>query len=57
MVAGDDSSKKARIRYMLLATVCWILWSVRNDMIFSNKLIATPLTIPLCVAVETNAET
>lgn len=50
-VIGNDSSKKTRIRCMLLAVaaVCWLLWSFRNDMIFRCKLVSSPLAIPLRV--------
>lgn len=42
---GFDTSKTSRLNTMILAALIWTLWSARNDMIFRNKLISSPLII------------
>lgn len=38
--------KHNRVKFALLAAICWNLWLTRNNMIFWNKLVYSPLTIP-----------
>lgn len=40
-LGGDD----LRVLLSLLAAVCWVLWSTRNNMIFREKLVYSPLSL------------
>jgi hypothetical protein len=44
MLKPDNNSHNT-LSWMFLATVSWQLWLTRNDMIFRDKLIGSPLTI------------
>lgn len=41
---ADDVS--SNLLMSLLAAVCWNLWLTRNNMVFRNKLLYSPLTLP-----------
>lgn len=38
--------KQMNIKIALLAAVCWTLWITRNNMVFRDKLIYSPLMLP-----------
>jgi hypothetical protein len=34
------------VKIALLAAVCWTLWTTRNNMVFRDKLVYSPLMLP-----------
>lgn len=43
---SDTNPISIRITLSLLAAVCWNLWLTRNNVVFREKLVYSPLAIP-----------
>lgn len=42
-LVGQVSKARLRVMTALLASICWVLWNTRNDMIFRSKIVYSPL--------------
>jgi len=45
LINGSLGGADLRVFLTLLAAVCWVLWSTRNNMIFREKLVYSPLSL------------
>lgn len=50
LIFCDNNQIPVRVVSSLLAAMCWNLWITRNNMVFKEKLVYSPLTVPFLVA-------
>lgn len=46
LLINHMNHKMIRAMTALLAAICWVLWTTRNNMIFRSQLVYSPLTLP-----------
>jgi hypothetical protein len=46
LLINHNSNKNMRALTALLAAICWVLWTTRNNMIFRSQLVYSPLMLP-----------
>lgn len=50
LLIKHNSNNDRRALTTLLAAICWVLWTTRNNMIFISQLVYSPLMLPFRIA-------
>ena len=50
LLIKHNACSNRRALVSLLAAICWVLWTTRNNMIFRSQLVYSPLMLPFCIA-------